>query len=360
MPFAAQRQSVSSHTSLPFVSAKRMDTIKSAMVPLRCRGSGDLGGFSASLSGGVGSAARVARRSLSKGVAPRAALVAASPLHGRISSRSVQVVHGTRNRSFLQRNQPLKSLKKRAAVQVMASGGQADDDEDCQVCVVLGTQWGDEGKGKLVDVLAQKYEIVARAQGGANAGHTIYDSDGNKFKLHLIPSGILNPNATCVIGNGVVVHLPGLFDEIKGLEERGVKVEGRLMISDRAHLLFDLHKEIDGAREAELAGTGKAIGTTKRGIGPAYSSKAIRNGIRVGDLAKFDQFADKLRKLSMDGVKRFDNFEYDVEADIENYKQIAANVAPYVGDTVNKINEWYGELTPKIVEHVIIWSLYLC
>ena len=224
----------------------------------------------------------------------------------------------------------------RRSVSVRASGQPTFDP---QVAVVLGTQWGDEGKGKLVDILAQQYEIVARAQGGANAGHTIYDTEGNKYKLHLIPSGILNPSATCVIGNGVVVHLPGLFEEIKGLKARGIKVDGRLIISDRAHLLFELHKEIDGAREAELAGTGKAIGTTKRGIGPAYSSKATRNGLRVGDLKDLNTFAEKLRKLSLDGTKRFTDFDYDVEADIAQYTEIAATVAPLVKDTVHLINE---------------------
>lgn len=232
------------------------------------------------------------------------------------------------------------ALRPHASRPVSASGAGSDE-FDPQVCVVLGTQWGDEGKGKLVDVLAQEYGIVARAQGGANAGHTIYDLEGNKYKLHLIPSGILNPAAICVVGNGVVVHLPGIFDEIKGLEERGVKVQGRLVISDRAHLLFDMHKEIDGLREAELSGTGKQIGTTKRGIGPAYSSKATRNGIRVGDLVDMDQFAEKLRKLALDGQRRFEDFEYDVEAEIELYKEIAKTVAPYVTDTVHYINDQY-------------------
>ena len=175
---------------------------------------------------------------------------------------------------------------------------------EARVAVVLGTQWGDEGKGKLVDILAQKYEIVARAQvgiteypvfclwsqqmlanmladllasevtfdiqsintismvprachvlqGGANAGHTIYDDKGTKYALHLVPSGILNKNAMCVVGNGVVIHLPTLFEEIETLASQGVKIDGRLLISDRAHLLFDLHKEIDSLREAELAG----------------------------------------------------------------------------------------------------------
>lgn len=227
---------------------------------------------------------------------------------------------------------------------------EAEPKFEPQVCVVLGTQWGDEGKGKLVDILAQEYEIVARAQGGANAGHTIYDDEGNKYKLHLIPSGILNPKATCVIGNGVVVHLPGLWDEIRGMKERGISVEGRLLISDRAHMLFDLHKEIDGAREAELAGTGKQIGTTKRGIGPAYASKATRNGIRVGDLNRPEQFAEKLRKLALDGSQRFDGFEYDVEADIAYYQEMAATVRPYITDTVHQINEWYDEGRKILIE----------
>ncbi len=239
------------------------------------------------------------------------------------------------------RSPTLHSSSLRLPVVCAAGGdsGSSSDTFDPQICVVLGTQWGDEGKGKLVDVLAQEYGIVARAQGGANAGHTIYDLEGNKYKLHLIPSGILNPSATCVVGNGVVVHLPGIFDEIKGLEERGIKVQGRLIISDRAHLLFDMHKEIDGLREAELQGTGKQIGTTKRGIGPAYSSKATRNGIRVGDLVDMDQFAEKLRKLALDGQKRFEDFEYDVEKEIVMYREIAKTVAPYVQDTVHYINE---------------------
>lgn len=122
----------------------------------------------------------------------------------------------------------------------------------------------------------------AGEQGGANAGHTIYNDKGEKFALHLVPSGILHEGAICVVGNGVVVHLPSLLEEIEALEARGVRTQGRLLLSDRAQLLFDLHKEVDGAREAELAG-GK-IGTTKRGIGPAYASKATRNGLRVGDL----------------------------------------------------------------------------
>lgn len=139
----------------------------------------------------------------------------------------------------------------------------------------------------------------------------------------------------------MVLHLPGLFEEIEGLKKKGVSVEGRLLISDRAHLLFDLHKEIDGLREAELAGAGKQIGTTKRGIGPAYASKATRNGIRVCDLKNMDAFADKLRKLALDGSKRFEGFEYDVEADIKKYKDIATAVAPFIIDTIDYLNTQY-------------------
>lgn len=201
------------------------------------------------------------------------------------------------------------------------------------VTVVLGTQWGDEGKGKLVDILAQQYDVVARAQGGANAGHTIYDSDGNKYALHLVPSGILNEGAKSLIGNGVVVHLPGLMEEMNSLTERGVDVRGRLLISDRAHLLFDLHKEIDGLREAELQG--KKIGTTKRGIGPAYASKATRNGLRVCDLRDSAVFEEKLKVLVADAAARFPDLKsYDVAAEVSKYGKIAADIAPMITDSI--------------------------
>src|SRR3990172_7011385 len=127
-----------------------------------------------------------------------------------------------------------------------------------QVCAIMGSQWGDEGKGKLVDILAEKFDIVARCQGGSNAGHTIVVGK-TKYAFHLIPSGILHPKTVCVIGNGVVLHLPTLFKELKKLEEQGVDYSGRLKISDRAHLLFDYHQIVDGLQEEELAG--EKIGT---------------------------------------------------------------------------------------------------
>lgn len=168
---------------------------------------------------------------------------------------------------------------------------------------VLGTQWGDEGKGKLVDALASDRGVVARAQGGANAGHTVVGPDGREHGLHLMPSGILNKGATCVIGNGVVVHLPTLFEEVDELEAAGVACTGRLLLSDRAHLLFDLHRDADGLREEEASDS--PIGTTRRGIGPAYASKCLRSGLRVSHLLRPDSLASGLRALDREHSRRF-------------------------------------------------------
>ncbi|KAK4377934.1 hypothetical protein RND71_004230 [Anisodus tanguticus] len=220
-----------------------------------------------------------------------------------------------------------------------------------QVSGVLGCQWGDEGKGKLVDILAKHFDIVARCQGGANAGHTIYNSEGKKFALHLVPSGILNEETVCVIGNGVVVHLPGLFKEIDGLESNGVSCQGRILVSDRAHLLFDFHQEIDGLREAELAKS--FIGTTKRGIGPCYSSKVIRNGIRVNDLRHMDTFPQKLDLLLSDAASRFEGFKYGpdmLKEEVERYKKFAERLEPYITDTVHFMNDAISQKKKILVE----------
>ncbi|KAK1386638.1 Adenylosuccinate synthetase, chloroplastic [Heracleum sosnowskyi] len=220
-----------------------------------------------------------------------------------------------------------------------------------QVSGVLGCQWGDEGKGKLVDVLANHFDIVARCQGGANAGHTIYNAEGKKFALHLVPSGILNEDTMCVVGNGVVVHLPGIFKEIDGLEASGVSCKGRILVSDRAHLLFDFHQVVDGLREAELDKS--FIGTTKRGIGPCYSSKVIRNGIRVGDLRHMDTFPEKLDLLLADAASRFDGFKYTpdmLKDEVERYKRFAERLEPYITDTVHFINKSISEKKNILVE----------
>ncbi len=146
---------------------------------------------------------------------------------------------------------------------------------------VIGTQWGDEGKGKIVDLLAPGFSLVARYQGGHNAGHTVYVS-GEKFVLHLIPSGILHENVDCVIGNGVVLDLAALFSEIRLLEKQGINVDNRLVISERAHLVLPYHQDLDLLSEVRLGD--RRIGTTSRGIGPSYEDKIGRCGIRIGDL----------------------------------------------------------------------------
>ncbi len=160
--------------------------------------------------------------------------------------------------------------------------------------VVVGAQWGDEGKGKLVDVLAERADWVVRYQGGANAGHTVHIGD-RSFVLHQIPSGILHKGVRCAIGNGVVLDPETLFDEIDELVRDGVDVQGRLYVSERAHLVMPYHKVVDKA-----SAESKAIGTTGRGIGPAYEDKIARRGIRVLDL----RVTNKLRELVTAGVDR--------------------------------------------------------
>ncbi len=153
-------------------------------------------------------------------------------------------------------------------------------DRDTTCLVVVGAQWGDEGKGKLVDVIAENADVVVRYQGGANAGHTVYVGE-TRFVLHQIPSGILHPQTTCVIGNGVVLDPAQLFHELDALTAKGIATGGRLWISDRAHLVLPYHKLLDQAREKS-----QNIGTTGRGIGPTYEDKIGRRGVRVADLVR--------------------------------------------------------------------------
>jgi adenylosuccinate synthase len=157
---------------------------------------------------------------------------------------------------------------------------------------VLGAQWGDEGKGKIVDLLTPRFDIVARYQGGHNAGHTVY-VNGRKFVLRLIPSGILHDGVTCVIGNGVVIDPQALFGEIDELAAAGIDVGRRLVISDKAHVILPYHRDLDLLAEARRGQ--RKIGTTSRGIGPAYEDKVARRGIRVGDLSRPDALAETVR-----------------------------------------------------------------
>ncbi len=198
-----------------------------------------------------------------------------------------------------------------------------------QVCVVLGAQWGDEGKGKLVDILAEKYDIIARATGGANAGHTIYTSAG-KFVFHLVPSGMFHRSKICVMGNGMVVHFPTLLEEMEVLKKAGVKIDGRLLLSERAHIVFDYHKKIDQMQE-ELKGSAK-VGTTGRGIGPAYANKTTRIGIRCGELRNFDSFSAHYRQ-NLEMLKKMYGFSHDGSAELKELKKIAKVIVPLIADT---------------------------
>ncbi len=161
--------------------------------------------------------------------------------------------------------------------------------------ILIGAQWGDEGKGKVIDILAAKSDIVVRFQGGPNAGHTV-KVHGRKFVLHLIPSGVLYPGKVCVIGNGVVIDPDSLFAEIDMLEKEKINVRGRLLISDQAHLIFPYHKVMDRLREESLK-KGKAIGTTKRGIGPCYADKMARIGIRICELRSLAYLEKRLADI---------------------------------------------------------------
>lgn len=161
------------------------------------------------------------------------------------------------------------------------------------VCAVVGAQWGDEGKGRVVDYLAQRADMVIRFQGGDNAGHTVVNDYG-KFFLHMVPSGIFNPTTCCIVGAGTVVNPENLLGELKILEDAGVDTRN-LFLEARAHIVFPFHQQLDGLEEA--ARSGKAIGTTKRGIGPTYADKAARHGVRLGDLKHPEHFRQRLTAL---------------------------------------------------------------
>lgn len=205
--------------------------------------------------------------------------------------------------------------------------------------VVVGTQWGDEGKGKITDFLSANAEVIARYQGGDNAGHTIV-IDGKKFKLHLIPSGIFFPEKISVIGNGVVVNPKSLVKELAYLHEEGVSTDS-LRISDRAHVILPYHIELDHLQE-ESKGENK-IGTTIKGIGPAYMDKAARVGIRIADLLDREVFAERLR-INLEEKNRQFTKLYDAEAlsfdDIfEEYYEYGQQIKQYVTDTSVILND---------------------
>ena len=206
--------------------------------------------------------------------------------------------------------------------------------------VVLGTQWGDEGKGKIVDLLSEDADFVVRYQGGHNAGHTVVVGQ-EEFILHLIPSGILHPGKKCVIGNGVVLDPEAFLDEADALLKRGVQIKGRLFISEKSHLIMPYHKAIE--KESEEQKGGRKIGTTGRGIGPTYADKMSRIGIRVADLYDGDVFYHKLSQnlsetnFSLEKLYKVSGFEVDQVN--HAYRDYATRLREYVTDTSKLLHE---------------------
>ncbi|XP_054874328.1 adenylosuccinate synthetase isozyme 2 [Amphiprion ocellaris] len=222
-----------------------------------------------------------------------------------------------------------------------------------KVTVVLGAQWGDEGKGKVVDLLAQDADMVCRCQGGNNAGHTVV-VDSVEYDFHLLPSGIINPKVTAFIGNGVVIHLPGLFEEAEKNERKGKSLkdwEKRLIISDRAHIVFDFHQAVDGVQEQQRQEqAGKNLGTTKKGIGPVYSAKAARSGLRICDLlADFTQFSERYKVLAQQYKAMYPTLEIDIEGELVKLKDYVEQIKPMVRDGVHYMYEALHGPPKKIV-----------
>ncbi len=200
--------------------------------------------------------------------------------------------------------------------------------------VVVGTQWGDEGKAKVIDYLSKFCDVVVRFHGGANAGHTVI-ANGKKFIFHLVPSGIMYPDKTCVVSNGVVLDIEQFLKEVDELVAKNIQVDGRLFVSDLAHLVMPYHKAQDAASESAMAG--RKIGTTGRGIGPAYADKAARTGIRVGDLVDWDSFTAKLRR-NFDDKKCLlaayrQPLDLNLDSVIETYRGFRGRMLPFIADT---------------------------
>jgi len=209
--------------------------------------------------------------------------------------------------------------------------------------ILVGAHWGDEGKGKIIDFLTSSVDIVVRSQGGNNAGHTVYDGP-NKYVLHLIPSGILRPDKICVIGNGVVIDPVSLVEELRGLRAKKIKVGKNLIISDCAHLVFPYHRLLDAQRES--AKGKQKIGTTKRGIGPAYGDKVARTGIRMGDLVQPALFSAKLKAKIRENnriLKALGEKPLSFKKIEEDYLAAAKVLKPFVTNTVAFLHKAVAE-----------------
>ena len=206
--------------------------------------------------------------------------------------------------------------------------------------IIIGSQWGDEGKGKMIDFLTESADVVARGQGGNNAGHTVI-ANGKKYILHLVPSGILWPDKLCVIGNGVVLDPIGLVEEINELRGQGVTItKDNLLISDRAHVVLPFHKEMDAAQESALGK--KAIGTTKRGIGPTYADKARRIGVRMADMrdpAIFDEVLRRRIRMANAEMERMGLPAMDEEKMVAEVSAAADVLRPHITNTIPVMHE---------------------
>ncbi|KTF90473.1 hypothetical protein cypCar_00037031 [Cyprinus carpio] len=222
-----------------------------------------------------------------------------------------------------------------------AAEKRARHDSGNKVTVVLGAQWGDEGKGKVVDLLATESDLVCRCQGGNNAGHTVV-VDEKEYDFHLLPSGIISTKCISFIGNGVVIHLPGLFEEIDKNEKKGIFCHHfhiHANITRFSHLfvsVFDFHQTLDGLQEVQRqAQEGQNIGTTKKGIGPTYACKASRTGLRICDLmADFSEFSSRVKKLVQQYQSMFPALKVEVEGELKKLKEYAERIRPLVRDGV--------------------------
>ncbi len=217
------------------------------------------------------------------------------------------------------------------------------------VSILVGSQWGDEGKGKIVDILSDRFDVVARYQGGANAGHTIQIGD-KQYILHLIPSGILRDNVKCVIGNGVVIDPKALLEEIEFLRKNNIDIEGRLFISHNAHLIMPYHKLLDSINESGK----QKIGTTGRGIGPCYYDKYARKGIKIVDLLNRDDLEAKIRQNIEEKnnllKKVYNHDELDVEAIIKEYTAFDEAIDPYITDVSSLLNNAISDNKKVLME----------
>ena len=218
------------------------------------------------------------------------------------------------------------------------------------VNLVIGSQWGDEGKGKIIDVLAEKSDYVVRYHGGNNAGHTVI-ANGKKYPFHLMPSGILHPKAIGIIAGGTVLDLDVLISEINILKEDGYKLEGKLFISDKCHIVMPYHKALDEAYE-NARGKNK-LGTTKRGISQTYADKVSYNGIRLYDLKNWEEFEKKFKfqtELKNKILKTFDVKPVNIKLELEKYKAFREELMPYLADTFQILQKAMKEKKSILLE----------